>query len=79
MKKGRQLSHKFCQVFRWIQVHRNFTVEWLKLQSTGPPDLSSIWTMYLDGSKRVEGAGAGEVLISPQGDKLKYVLDVSFP
>jgi ribonuclease HI len=35
--------------------------------------------MYLDGSKRVQGAGAGVVLISPQGDKLKYVLSMSFP
>jgi ribonuclease HI len=35
--------------------------------------------MYFDGSKRVEGAGAGVVLISPQGDKLKYVLHMSFP
>jgi ribonuclease HI len=34
--------------------------------------------MYFDGSKRVEGAGAGVVLISPQGDKLKYVLRMSF-
>jgi ribonuclease HI len=34
--------------------------------------------MYLDGSKRVEGAGARVVLISPQGDKLKYVLRMSF-
>jgi ribonuclease HI len=32
--------------------------------------------MYLDGSKRVQGAGV--VLISPQGDKLKYVLRMSF-
>jgi ribonuclease HI len=35
--------------------------------------------MYFDGSKRVQGAGAGVVLISPQGDKLKYVLRMSFP
>jgi ribonuclease HI len=35
--------------------------------------------MYFDGSKRVQGAGAGVVLISPQGDKLKYVLMMSFP
>jgi ribonuclease HI len=34
--------------------------------------------MYLDGSKRVKGVGAGVVLISPQGDKLKYVLRMSF-
>jgi ribonuclease HI len=57
----------------------NFTAEWLELQSTGPPDLSSVWTMYFDGSKRVQGARAGVVLISPQGDKLKYVLRMSFP
>jgi ribonuclease HI len=34
--------------------------------------------MYFDRSKRVEGAGAGVVLISPQGDKLKYVMWMSF-
>jgi ribonuclease HI len=35
--------------------------------------------MYFDGSKRIQGSGAGVVLISPQGDKLKYVLRMSFP
>jgi ribonuclease HI len=35
--------------------------------------------MYFDGSKRVQGAGAEVVLISPQGDKLNYVLRMSFP
>jgi ribonuclease HI len=35
--------------------------------------------MYFDRSKRVQGAGAGVVLISPKGDKLKYVLRMSFP
>jgi ribonuclease HI len=35
--------------------------------------------MYFDGSKRIQGAGAGVILISPQGDKLKYVLRMSFP
>jgi ribonuclease HI len=34
--------------------------------------------MYFDGSKRVQGTGAGVVLISPQGDKLKYVLRMNF-
>jgi ribonuclease HI len=59
------------------QILPDFTAEWLELQSTGPPDLSSVWTMYFDGSKRIQGAGV--VLISPQGDKLKYVLRMSFP
>jgi hypothetical protein len=53
------------------QILSDFTVEWLELQNTGPPDLSSVWTMYFDGSKRVEGAGAEVVLISPQGDTPK--------
>jgi hypothetical protein len=35
--------------------------------------------MYFDGSKRVQGAGAGVILISPQGNKLKYILRMSFP
>jgi ribonuclease HI len=61
------------------QVLPDFTAEWLELQNTGPPDLSSIWTMYFDGSKRVQGIGVGVILISPQGDKLKYVLRMSFP
>jgi hypothetical protein len=60
------------------QVLPDFTAEWLELQNTGPPDLSSVWTMYFDGSKRIQGAGAGVVLISSQGDKLKYVLRMSY-
>jgi hypothetical protein len=61
------------------QVLPDFTAEWLKLQNTGSADLSSVWTMYFDRSKRVQGVGAGVLLISPQGGKLKYVLRMSFP
>jgi hypothetical protein len=60
------------------QVLLYFTAEWLDFQNAGPPDLSSIWTMYFDGPKRVGGAGVGVVLISPQGDMLKYVPRMSF-
>jgi ribonuclease HI len=42
------------------------------------PDLSNCWTIYVDGSKRVSGAGAGVVLVSPQGDKMRYVLCMHF-
>jgi ribonuclease HI len=38
------------------------------------PDMSNYWTIYVDGSKRVSGAGAGVVLVSLQGDKMRYVL-----
>jgi hypothetical protein len=61
------------------QVLLDFTAEWLELQNTGPSDLSSVWPMYFEGSKRVQGAGAGVVLISPQGDKLsKDEFSISF-
>jgi ribonuclease HI len=41
-------------------------------------DLSNCWTIYVDGSKRVLGGGAGVVLMSPQGDKMRYVLCMHF-
>jgi hypothetical protein len=62
-----------------LQILPDFIAEWLKLQNMGPPDLSSVWTKHFDGSKRVGGVGAGVVLISPEGDKMKYVLWMSFP
>jgi ribonuclease HI len=61
------------------QVLPDFTAKWLELQNTGPPDLSSVWIICFVRSKRIQGAGAGVVLISPQGDKLKYLLRMSFP
>jgi ribonuclease HI len=34
--------------------------------------------MHFDGSKMLDGVGAGVVLTSPKGDKLRYVLQVHF-
>ena len=34
--------------------------------------------MFFGGSKRQQGAGAGIVLISPKGAKLRYVLQIKF-
>src|SRR3954470_18492151 len=60
------------------QVLPDFLVEWTEVQTLGPPDLSNSWTLFFDGSKRQQGAGAGVVLISPKGTKLKYVLQINF-
>ena len=60
------------------QVLPDFTTEWMEMQLPSVPDTSSSWTMYFDGSKRNEGAGAGVILISPKGDKLRYVLQMDF-
>ena len=35
--------------------------------------------MYFDESLMIEGAGAGIVLISPTGERLKYILQIHFP
>jgi ribonuclease HI len=34
--------------------------------------------MYFDGSLNLEGAGAGVLFISPQGDHLKYALQIQY-
>jgi ribonuclease HI len=36
------------------------------------------WTLYFNGSKNLEGAGAGIVLISLKGDTMRYVLQLQF-
>src|SRR4051812_47650145 len=60
------------------QVLPDFLVDWTEVQTPAPPDLSNSWSMFFDGSKRQQGAGAGVVLISPKGTKLKYVLQINF-
>jgi hypothetical protein len=34
--------------------------------------------MYFDGSLNLEGAGADVLFISPQGDHLKYILQIQY-
>src|SRR3954464_11578132 len=73
----RDLQFKHPTVIK-AQVLPDFLVEWIEVQTPGPPDLSNSWKMFFDGFKRHQGAGAGVVLISPKGDKLKYVLQINF-
>ena len=56
----------------------DFTTEWIEAQLPSVPDLSNAWTMYFDGLKKYDGAGGGVILISPKGDKLRYVLQMDF-
>ncbi|KAK1680954.1 hypothetical protein QYE76_041802 [Lolium multiflorum] len=60
------------------QLLADFFVDWEEAQQpTSPADLK-YWTLYFDGSKNLEGAGAGIVLISPKGDSVRYVLHLQF-
>jgi ribonuclease HI len=61
------------------QVLPDFFIDWIQSQTPATPDTSGTWIMYFDGLKRNMGAGAGVVLISAQGDKMKYVLRMKFP
>jgi hypothetical protein len=67
-----------CQSAIKSQVLLDFIAEWMEAQMPELPDMSNCWTIYIDGSKRVSGAGAGVVLVSPQGDKMRYFLRMRF-
>ena len=55
------------------QALADFMAEWIEQQQ--PIQIHSAhWTMFFDGSKRLNGSSAGVVLVSPKGDKLSYVL-----
>jgi ribonuclease HI len=60
------------------QVLPHFIAEWIEAQMPELPDLSNCWTIYVYASKRILGAGARVVLMSPQGDKMRYVLRMHF-
>jgi hypothetical protein len=60
------------------QVLPDFIAEWTEAQLPKLPDMSSTWMIYVDGFKHVSGAGAEVVLVSLQGDKMRYVLRMRF-
>src|SRR6266511_538978 len=60
------------------QALANFLVDWAETQYLPPAPDSTHWLMHFDGSKMRTGLGAGIVLTSPKGDKLKYTLQIHF-
>ena len=56
----------------------DFIVDSAEMQYKPPALDSNYWVMHFDGSKLVGGLGAGVVLTSPKGDKLRYVLQIHF-
>lgn len=50
----------------------------MELQLPDTPDMLQSWTMHFESSKREAGAGAGVILTSPLGDKMRYVLRMKF-
>jgi hypothetical protein len=54
----------------------DFMAEWRENQIPTPVDRLKHWTMYFDGSLKLDGGGAGVLFISPRGEQLKYVLQI---
>jgi ribonuclease HI len=44
----------------------------------GIDELPDHWVIYFDGSYTLKGAGAGVMLIPPEGDVLKYAIQLEF-
>jgi hypothetical protein len=60
------------------QIIADFFANWGEHQYLPPAPDSTYGRMNFDGSKMLEGLGAGVVLTSPKGDKLQYVLQMHF-
>jgi hypothetical protein len=60
------------------QILADFVSEWTEIQMPPPKKRPEHWIMYFDGALNLEGAGAGVLLISPQGEQLKYVLQIHY-
>ena len=52
----------------------DFVAEWTEVQLPTLNVTHEYWTMYFDGSIMVPGSGAGVVLISPDGSRLRYAI-----
>ena len=57
----------------------DFINDWTELQAPEDKPDNTYWTIHFDGSRQLEGSGAGVVLTSPRGDKFCYVLRLMFP
>src|SRR3989337_1180876 len=60
------------------QALADFLVDWAETQYLPPAPNSTHCRMHFDGSKMPSGLGAGIILTSPKGDKLKYMLQIHF-
>jgi ribonuclease HI len=63
------------------EVHAIWTVEPLEEennQQIDEFDRPDIWVLYFEGSKGRKGTGASVILISPDGERLNYILQIDF-
>ena len=56
----------------------DFVAEWTEVQLPTPDVSHEYWIMYFDGSVMALGSGAGVVLISLDGSRLRYAIRLHF-
>jgi ribonuclease HI len=69
------INFKPCTAIK-SQALIDFMAEWRENQISTPIDKPEHWTMYFDGSLKLDGGSAGVLFISPKGEQLKYVLQI---
>ena len=57
----------------------NFIAEWTDLNEPPLSDTTDHWSMFCYGSLNINGAGARILFVTPNKDKLRYVLKILFP
>ena len=70
---GHGLKYVSCTAIK-SQALVDFINDWTELQMPEEKPHNTCWTIHFDGSRQLEGSGAGVVLASPRGDKFCYVL-----
>jgi hypothetical protein len=58
------------------QALTNFIAEWTDMQTPVSDDHPEHCTMYFNGSLNIDGTGVGVYIISPLGDKLRYIFRI---
>jgi ribonuclease HI len=69
------IDFKPCTAIK-SQALGDFMAEWRENQVPTPVDKPGHWTMYFDGSLKLDGGSTGVLLISARGEQLKYVLQI---
>jgi ribonuclease HI len=61
------------------QALSDFVAEWTETQTPPRERELECWTINFEGSLQLQGAGAGNLVMSPKGESFKYVLQIHFP
>jgi ribonuclease HI len=60
------------------QALADFVAEWTNPELEEAAQNPEHWLMFYDGAKCKNGVGAGVVLVSPEGDAMRYAIQIDF-